>query len=366
MEQEEERDRLGLTERITQNGGAVLPEDVLRDLSKSLTKFVPKIESSIDALERWIRQLLTTASSTSIPVPHGTASLNTLCGFLDLCSASSKDEVRGIAFDPQTWTKAFRILLESSANKKAKPTRRLLTTLTGLLSRQPLDRVKKMLTESAVSSSVSALFGSGDTISIKMAVQVLEHLLVKNVIAASLIIDLASGELEQNSTGDRDACASISRAKAQNFISQILEWLEYPDCVSAISRFLPVFVTALERKSFSERNVSRDGEIKSALPIWIDPVKLYHKKYPLNLESLEKHVLPCLLSLSERDSKAFLDTLPLENIRQGSFGSCSEADLQLCLLTARVRTSLRLGKSKSSSGLLIVCVPVCVIAEAFH
>ena len=348
MQHEEGHGLHGLTNDPYYDRSTILSEDVTRKISKSLTVLVSKAghhsndDGSINYLDKSLEALLRTASSSQLSPPHSAATLGALSGLLDQCSISASSQVQDIAFKAETWTRAFQILLEKSINNKPKPIRRLLVTLTLLLNRQPNKNVCAFLAKEASTRSITAIIDQEEAASVKIAIQVLEHLLTQNIISASLILEIFSCGSDSNLTNKGVALKKNSTATAQSFILRVLEWLEYPDCVPAISRFLPVFTTKFSEYQSAENVIMRDGGIRCTSPVWIEAVKLYLEKHPSNLEVLENHVLPNLLRGSESDHKVFLDTLPLEEIRQGSSGSCSEADLVLCLLTARVGINSRL------------------------
>ncbi|KAL9102416.1 MAG: hypothetical protein Q9163_002437 [Psora crenata] len=324
----------------------VLSEDEARSISESVSAIVSPAGShvysdeDIDNLKRLLDKLLGAASLLGLSHSHTAAILNALCGLLDQYSTSADPQVRLLALNRETWMRAFHIILERSQNHHAKLSRRLLATLTLLLKRQANGTDRAALAEEACACSINAIFTQGDTAYVKLAIQVLEHFLRKHIIWASSMVVLASRA--PKGISQVIAARQCKTAAAQSFILKVLEWLEYPDCVPAISRFLPVFVTSFEKERCAESHAPRNGRIGYDLPVWIAPVKLYHEKHPSFLETLGNQVLPHLLRLGERHLKAFLDTLPLHKGWRAGSESCSEADLLFHLLAAKVGMGLKL------------------------
>lgn len=306
------------------------------------------------------RNLLETARSPNLSLVHGAASLNALCGFLDQCSSSSIGQCRALAFDPQTWREAFKLFVTRSESNKAKPSRRLLVTLTGLLLQQPEEDVKCSLIHRSLSIAVGAICKKGGTAPIKPAVQILEELLSKGLVSSYDIVYSTTKEfvsLDEKAWSYRAAeeekaepSGMTWNRSVEAFTSSMLEWVIHPDCAPAVSKFLPRFFRSLQVHDNEE---SSQNIVSSARdpPLWIKPVKETLERNPGLLETFGNYVLPGLLSLSDSDALAFLQTLPIEDIRNGYTGSHSEADIHLCLLTAK--NSAALGLHKQSSGILI-------------
>ena len=352
----------GLTTDANYDQSITVSEVDAREISRSVTVLVSKgggyslVGDSIDHLKILLEDLLRTASSPQLSASHGAAVLSALCGLLDQCSISHEPQIQTIAVSPETWRRAFQIMLERCDINKAKPIRKLLMTLTSLLTKQPIEDVRATLVKEACVGSFNAVFSQGHTASLKLAVQLLEHFLRKHIVTPSSILKLAASVRESGFSDEGVAATPGIVAAAQSLMLTMLNRLEHPDCVPAISRFLAVLVITLREEGSVISDASQNQEHEYSCPIWIDPVKLYHERSPSNWDKLEHHVLPHLLRISQRDFNAFLDSLPLDKIQQDRSGSCSEAELQLCLLTARIGIRTKLGEivsiGESSSALI--------------
>ena len=292
--------------------------------------------------------LLRTANSTRLSFAHGAAALNALCGFIEQCNVSSVRQLRDLSFSSAAWTKAFNIILERSERHKSKPLRRLLMTLTEILSKHEQDDVKLSLIEHVVTRATRAICGQPDTASIKPAIQALEHFIHAGLISAQDVVKyaieisgvsqaiseagmgpLVEGETESN---------SIQREKSvEEFAMSVLGWVQFPDCAPAAGRFLSIFFQSLNAET-SNQAVSDE-----TVPLWINPVKQTINLHPELFEELEHHVLPGLLTLNPTDTCAFLRTLPLRDITRGNVGADAASNIQLCFLIAKVAASLQIG-----------------------
>ena len=342
---------------VTKDSAQELPEDVLRQLSKDLTFLLP---STGDIVERsallrvrgFLGALLRTAGSSNLSLTHGAAALNALCGFLDQCQTSSVGHINALGFSAETWTEAFDVYLNSSEKNKAKPVRRLLLTLTNLLLKHPVEDTKLLLTKDATSIAVRAICKQHDLASIKPAIQTLECFVSRGLIRATDIflsynpndsaaqikgqdgITILSEQVKSSGFVQAQSSESV-----ENFTLSVLEWVRYPDCAPAVGRFLPIFFASLAADWSRAAKSLNEGQ-----PLWISPVKLALERHPDLLEVVENHLLPGLLRLSLADREAFSNTLPFNDITQARSGMHSVADIQLCLLTARISLDLGLDK----------------------
>lgn len=130
------------------------------------------------------------------------------------------------------------------------------------------------------------------------------------------------------------------------FSLNTLEWAKYPDCAPAVGRFLLAFFRSLDEE---EDETASRSYTDQRLPLWISPVKQFLERHIDLLEVLENHVIPHLIRISHADLTAFLGTLPIDDIQNGCVGGYTNADIQLCLLVARVNfVSKPAAVSKSS------------------
>lgn len=311
--------------------------------------------------------LLRTASSSELSLVHGAAALNCLCGYLEQCSISSDPAISALPFAYASWAKVLNIYLTRAEKNKPKPVRGLLVTLTGLLSRHPVQDVKLSLMVHAVDIATRLIRQPNEAGSIKAAIQLLEHFLATDIVHASHIVQIATAqEPQQNQpfSANRVVDDSQHANTIQDFTISVLGWVQYPDCAPAIGRFLPAFFRSIEcyQKPEAAQELSH-----VTLPLWISPVKQCLERHRSLLETYENHVLPGLLRISLADRQAFIGTLPLHDIQQGDPGNHTVADIELCILVARIESSSKVENPKTSrdnAAVGIVSAPIGIGEQA--
>lgn len=267
--------------------------------------------------------------------------MNALCGFLEQCSISPEVRVRCLSYTTETWTRAFNIYLTKSDSVKSKPLRRLLLTLSSLVSKHHVDTERYLLLGISCCTASQAIRKQYDFADIKPAIQVLEHFLSRGLISAAEITQMKTPEelghfrMMSGKHGNQnpDIQQEQVNQSVQEFALKLLDWVQYPDCAPAVGRFLPVFFESLEeRHNDNAVHTSREG----VLPLWVYPVKQTLERHRELLEVFEIHILPGLLRLGPADVEAFLTMLPFESIQRGNICSSNISDIQLCLLVAKI------------------------------
>ena len=339
MELNEDSGHLGLTNHADEASSAILSVEKLRQLSRSLPTLVPyggHANEQPSALVQQLRlDLLHTAKSSHLSLSHGTAALNALCAFLDFCSKCRNDAWSSLCFSSSTCEDLLHILLDRSEIHKTKPSRQLLLTLTNLLAKYPNGDMRLLLIDFVVARCVRLLSKHDSVKSMKPCIQALEHLMKRGIITATTIIAASKGDAQAPQTISEHAHTAF-REDVEHFIMYVLDWVRYPDCASAISRFLPCFFVSLDACLFARDPRDQSTKYASKTPFWIRPVRSSLTRNIDILDRFEHHVLPGLLRLSSWDRESFLATLPFDELQQGNVGDQTEADIQLCLLTAKV------------------------------
>ena len=236
--------------------------------------------------------------------------------------------------------------------------KRLLLTLTRLISKHPVGTEKFSLLGISTCLATRAIRKQHDFASIKPAIQVLEHFLSTGLISAA---EIAQVRLPEQLGLFRTEATKIDgqnlstqqgqiNQSVQEFALSLLEWIKYPDCAPAVGRFLPVLFKSLQESQ--KEDAERDSD-NAATPLWISPLQQSLVRYQDLLDVFETHILPGLLRLGFADVEAFLRLLPFESLQRGNIGSTSIADIQLCLLVAKTADgpSLRkhFGQGQSTS-----------------
>lgn len=205
--------------------------------------------------------------------------------------------------------------------------------------------VRLSLLGHAVYRATRTICGQPDTASIKPAIQTLDHFINVGLITAREITSYAikvSGSSQAVSEAGRAESTSLQRDEAvKDFAMSVLEWVQFPDCAPAAGRFLCTFFQSLNADS------SDQAFPDETIPLWIYPVKQAINRHLERLEVFEHHVLPGLLTLSPADTRAFLKTLPLGDLKPGTVGPDAAANIHLCLLIAKVAAPLRLGSGSA-------------------
>lgn len=338
-----------LTRGGRQTDANVLSEELLRQIGKTFPTILSKKgEDNAEPspqVQKLRLDLLHTAQSSSISPSHGAAALNALCGFLDICSTCHSHHWASLCFCRSTCEEILHILLVKSGNFKAKPAKQLLITLVKILSNYPDKREGLTLIDTVINCCVRSLTEQGISQSTKSSMQALEFLLNKEVITAENILIVSTRISSLNREERLDVPLVYSsvafRVAVEGFVSHVLRWVRYPDCASAISRFLPCFFESLNACRAAEVANTNGESTPSAseLPYWIGPVKRSLARDISLLESFEHHVLPGLLRLNLKDAEIFLKTLPLNELQQGNVRGHADADVRLCLLAVKMMSS---------------------------
>ncbi len=355
MKLNDEQEHPGLINGINEDG--ILSEDSLRQLSKSLAKLVPKDcvdieDSALDSVRSLHQDLLQTAGSTRLSPEHGSAALNSLCGFLERCGTSSAFQLRDLCSEASLWAQAFEIFLQKSESNKAKPVRRLLLTLTTLLSKCSTEKEVCTLTQYVVNVTARAIRKQERISSIKPAIQALEHFIQQRLVNAYEILSIATRQARKIQALQASMASGLvvfDLPPAQwidlidDFVFYVLDWVQYPDCAPAVGRFLPTLFKSLH----ADKKKRPTRASSSQQPLWIYPVKQALRRRPGLLEVYENHILPGLLRLGAANTNAFLETLPVDEILHGNVGEHEVADIQLCLLIARIGAGSNFEQTKS-------------------
>ena len=330
-------------------GLTVLSESELREVSKSLSTLLPGPntpvrqpqlkDGSIHPLQKLLERLFFTADSTTLTISHGAAALGALSGFLDRCSIASDDIVKAIVLNEDTLQQVLSIYLFTAENHKPKPLRRLLITCGLLINRLPNKEHRLRFVEEAVNSCVQAICEPELIVAIKSAIQLLEHLLSKQIIDATLILDKASPHIVEST---RELSDIEDGDTVQSFAVKILEWVQYPDCAPAISHFLPIFFSSIKtskKANVAIETISRVGEPS----LWMKSVRQFMRIHPESFSVLEEHILPALLAHDKEGIGEYIHSLTPLRKHDPLCESDDMDDILLCLLACR--TASRMGST---------------------
>lgn len=276
-----------------------------------------------------------------LSLTHGTAAWNCVSGFLELGILSSDSRLRDFCFASATWIEVFELFLSRSYNAKAKPSRQVLLTLTKLWTRQPDAFAAVSIREHVISSTVKTIYNHGDDSSVKPAFQTLELFLSKGVIESSDIVNKMARKRLQTELSVTDTssealwfpnstCAFPHQFVnlIEKFTQSILEWLKYPDIAPIAGRLLHHFFKPFRCRS---TEIHHENTYENKPLLWMKPLKDFIKNKPSLLEICESHVLPGLLGLNSNDTVFFLNSFPLDDLKEGNAGNHGLVEIQLFL-----------------------------------
>ena len=244
--------------------------------------------------------------------------------------------MHSLTFDKGSWHRALHVFLTRSESNKPKPLRRLLLTLINIVAVNPEEKIRSKLIEHAIGRATKVIRKEDDQASVRAAMQVLEQLISKGLVDASAIIrPRGFQDIKRFSTNSAtDGTSELTFFdRVESFTSEILEWVQYPDCAPVSGRLLAAFFKSLQKLDIPDAD---HGVLDKTSPSWILPVKQALERQPDLLEVYENHILPDLLRLSPLERAAFLDILPFPDIQKGKVGKNAVSDVQLCLLVARI------------------------------
>lgn len=300
-------------------------------------------------LESKFRGAVHTASSANLSVAHGTAAWNCLHAFLDQGISSSVPEIRAICFASETWIEIFGLFLATWQNSKSKPMKQVMFTLAKVLSQHIDENTRNTLKNHVITTTVSIICQPSSSFSIKPVFQVLEHFIQKGVIDASDLVLQYSERLsrvgesilvETTELTLRDKPIQFPSApQVETFISNVLDWVRYPDIASITGGFLVAFCRSLQKHPCVKARTHCSTHIS---PLWAAPIKNALQREPNLLEIFGLYILPGLLKLNPSETKDFLDTLPLEELMLGKARDLPTIDIEISLLTIRECLGLRL------------------------
>lgn len=303
------------------------------------------------AVKQTLQEVLNTFKSPGVSSAHAAAAVNALCALIDRLRSSERLHVSSECLSEEFQAELFSAYLQRSDNLNAKPARRLLTTATNL-ALSSSDGFLQKLRSDILTDCLDALVGSSLIISVRASLQVLDHFFDKLLMTAYdiLLMDSDVHSFSKTKLGAAQTQHSVKNLQdaATQFTLQVFAWVRFPDCAPVISRFLPRFFDSLD-SYFSQSLTKGDGGDNH----WLPSVKLALERDPDLLEKFEQHVIPGLLSLKSTNLRHFKESDSFRNVLSGNYGRIEDADLQICLLVAKL--SDRLDRNDYISGERAYC-----------
>ena len=230
-----------------------------------------------------------------------------------------------------------------------KPMRQVLTTLESILSNNMTDEMRSDLVLYATSRIIGIVFDETNSSFVKSAIHALDHFLTKSVIHIPDVIFSANRamngmpvEKAQNdgipgkmNSSFLDLFPHPELVKITNeMFLKAVQWIRYPDAVHATGRFVSTFFKFF--REWCQNHIRTIGVGEKQLPVWLEPVKISLTRYPELFELFRLHIVPRLLRLNAAETAVFLKTLPMNDLRKGTFTKLPLTDIRLSLLTAQI------------------------------
>lgn len=273
----------------------------------------------------------------------------------------SVGDLKDICFDLDTWKSVLGVFLRRWDDNKPKPMRMLLRSLSHLISRDPIRERRLAKKDYAVHKSLAMIIDQNESVSVKLAFQVLDHLLSKDLVdAADILCAYAIYDGVQTSASPIDSphrphsseATDLSNPKwkqhGHDFVLAIFNWILCSDIAADAGRLV-----GRVAQSF---HVLSNATSESNRPIWASPVQRFIQKHPEYLDAITNHVLPVLLKTGHDDALIFLQSLPWESLRNGDSGGLSDADIVLCLSTANFAAEVQFSDQSGKRWNLVLYV----------
>jgi hypothetical protein len=198
------------------------------------------------------------------------------------------------------WIRCFDVVLEVSANPRAKPMKRLWTALISELTRRTTSGGDISDALFAITTPLRSQDESGK---MKPALQALDGIISRKIvsvvdIARALSIDLGAG-------GDR------SSETYQTLFRKMLEWATHPELTQTAGRVIAKLWTQLRGELQNPSNMYNG----LALPlIWINPLVGTLTDCPESIPRFKSHVFPELFLVNSADFRILLKALGFYSI----------------------------------------------------
>jgi hypothetical protein len=256
-------------------------------------------------------KLVGTAYDPAISLGHRGVAINALCSFIGIAEALSILK----PLDQTSWFACVDILLDRPEGAKTKPLRQLLVCLTTSLS-EFSDDEKQCIIDRLVRSILSILQRQSDHVKAKPALQILNHLLVKDVLTTTTLRALSASTRPPGHTRTSDADDLL--VASQQLLLTVLNWAKYSETTIAVGQAIRTLAQKL----------SNDGEggTSGGEPIWAKPLLAVLYSDADEVNSYRSHILPELFKLRVDDYFTFLNMLGLRKIFSHDSGNDSSHD----------------------------------------
>jgi hypothetical protein len=162
--------------------------------------------------------------------------------------------------------------------------RQILLVLTSVIAKEETPRVIE-LRRLAASTFLDIICGRQDRLKVKPALQGLAHLLLRDVVSITQLVEIY-GELLQRSSNFKSA------ASLQTMFRAFLAWIVHHDTSLSAGHLIKNFLIQA-RKLPDYLSVAQENPIS---PLWIEPVVRTLHEWPDRMQEFKTHVFPhCFL-----------------------------------------------------------------------
>jgi hypothetical protein len=228
--------------------------------------------------------ILDAADLPDLTAGHRAAASNAVCAIIESCQASNSDYARKEILQDSIWLRSLEIYLQRSENSKGKSMRQILLVLTSVIAKDESPRAIE-LRRLAASIFLDIICGRQDRLKVKPALQGLAHLLLRDVVSITQLVEIYEDMLQRSS--DDKTAASLS-----TLFRAFLAWIVHHDTSLSAGHLIKNFLIQA-RKLPDYLSVAQNASVS---PLWIEPVVRTLHEWPDRMQEFKTHVFPhCFL-----------------------------------------------------------------------
>jgi hypothetical protein len=231
-----------------------------------------------------IDPILDAADLPDLSAGHRAAASNAVCAIIERCQASTSGYVRKEILEDSIWLRSLEISLQRSENSKGKSMRQILLVLTSVITKDESPRAFE-LRRLAATMFLDIICGRQDRLKVKPALQGLAHLLLRDIVSITQLVQIYGVLLARSSNG-------TSAASLQTLFRAFLAWIVHHDTSLSAGHLIKNFLIQA-RKLPDYLATAQKGTIS---PLWIEPVVKTLYEWPDRMQEFKTHVFPhCFL-----------------------------------------------------------------------
>lgn len=250
-----------------------------------------------------LQVLLATAHIQTLPPAYGVAACNVLCGTIEQCMQSAREDIAELVFCSETRHKLLEIYIDCYDTAKPKAMKQVLSTLVKLLT-----KCRDVLSNSqSIDSACFRCFELGlrvrDRTRTKPVLHALTLFLSRNLLSTSDLFVLYGTFLGIVESSSDQSSATTTRS-ARRLVADVLGWTPVGDIAPAAGQLLMAILA-------NKTTVAIESGAET-LPFWVQPLMRGVQARPTELEAFRCHAFPALFQSGVEDFYNFLQYLGLE------------------------------------------------------